>query len=460
MLLALGLIGGFSDGAPEMVLEVSAELPDPNGAVRALQRLESRVEALLLAAVAVEVRGVGVEHDADGDAERRRDRGELGKIALAPDLHDGRALAVQIEPKTSRVLGKGELLGVALDEEHARGEEQLVPLRVQLLDQLLATLGIGRKLGGSGRRAVGAAPEKHDLVIIGDRDEVGRVRRVDDLVRPADFAERPVERPLHLRVEEHLRFLDQDDGALPAVPLEGPEDREDDGVLDALAELGRADREPALANPKFERLVEIHRLERGEEEIELVGVRRGIEAELSERVVLDRLLECFEVRRAQDREDLLHQLLEPFGPGLLHRGTVGTGHGDGALGIVKIAVDVLEQRAKQGVPRSREMFLEAPIRPDVHERNGLAHVARDPDDRLVLVRFTLLRSLPHDHHGAALGVAAFLFQAALALLRPDLVPRVPERDSMDLGRRSSLDLAVWHMGIERQRDLDVAGGVA
>src|ERR1044072_8816606 len=178
------------------------------------------------------------------------------------------------------------------------------------------------------------------------------------------------------------------------------------------------------------------------------------------RVVLDRLLQRYEIRGSKDFERFSHKLLESLKSRHLNLASTGARARNRVLGIPQPAINVFEQRPEQRVPRTRKMLLEAAIRSNVDQWNRIAHVARYANDWLVLVLLALPGRFADNHDRPALAVDAILLKTAFALSWADLVARPFERHSKHVGGRSSLHLVKGNGGIEFQGDLDVSRGLA
>src|ERR1035437_6286077 len=92
---------------------------------------------------------------------------------------------------------------------------------------------------------------------------------VNYLIGLADLSECFIQEPLHLGMEEHLWLFDEEDGPLLSAFLKSLQDRQNYGVLEALAKLSRADGEVPVPHLKVKGLVEVERVKRREEQIKL-----------------------------------------------------------------------------------------------------------------------------------------------------------------------------------------------
>src|ERR1700687_877929 len=180
--------------------------------------------------------------------------------------------------------------------------------------------------------------------------------RVDHLVSGTDLPQGLVKRALHLRVQKHLRFLDYQHCTSFPVLFERAQDRQHDRVLKTLAQLRGTDRQIPFAHLQIEGFVEVHTFERLEEKVELVRVAVGIEAQLSERVSLDRGLQLNKCWRLQHTQYFLHECRKMLYARNLRFGAVVTLNRYFLAPTSQLSVNILQQGPQQRVPGVGQVF--------------------------------------------------------------------------------------------------------
>src|SRR5882762_2550932 len=180
--------------------------------------------------------------------------------------------------------------------------------------------------------------------------------RVDYLVSGTDLPQGLVKRALHLRVQKHLRFLDYQHCTSFPVLFERAQDCQHYSVLKTLAQFCGTDRQISFAHLQIEGFVEVHAFERLEEKVEFVRVTVGIEAQLAERVSLDRGLQVNKCWRLQHTQYVLHECRKMLYAWNLRFGTVGALNHYFLAPTSQLSVNILQQGAQQRVPGVGQVF--------------------------------------------------------------------------------------------------------